>query len=92
MHKNKQKDPLAAIEFDMSEDYDPVRPNDYEAYMDQKRQRREEEERKRLEQITRSSRRSRSTSDASSESSSKSRSPSPSRYNSKLAFRIRHTR
>ncbi|KAG2177068.1 hypothetical protein INT43_007724 [Umbelopsis isabellina] len=85
MHKNKQKDPLAAMEFDMSEDYDPVRPNDYEAYMDQKRQRREEEERKRLEQITRSSRRSRSRSDASSESSSKSRSPSPSRYNKMFA-------
>ncbi|CAM0135443.1 unnamed protein product [Umbelopsis sp. WA50703] len=85
IHKNKQKDPLAAIEFDMSEDYDPVRPNDYEAYMDQQRQRREEEERMRLEQITRLSRRSRSRSDASSESSSRSRSPSPPRYNKMFA-------
>lgn len=79
--KHKQKDPQAPIEFDMEEDYDPIRPNDYEMYMEQLIRMKEEEERGRIEYNTR--RRSPSISSASS-SSSRSRSISPPRYNSKI--------
>lgn len=64
------------------EDYDPIRPNDYEMYMEQQNRMKEDEERRRLERIRRSSRR-RSLSVSSSDSASRSRSPSPVRYNSR---------
>jgi len=95
--KYKQKDLQAPIELDMMEDYDPIRPNDYEIYMGEQNRLKEEEERKRLQQrIARSPRRfrSHSRSDASSETSSRSRSPSPAKYNSMcslyLAYPIDH--
>jgi hypothetical protein len=65
----------------MEEDYDPIRPNDYEMYMEQLVRMKEEEERGRIEHYTR--RRSPSISSTSS-SSSRSRSISPPRYNSKI--------
>ncbi|CAO3674749.1 unnamed protein product [Umbelopsis ramanniana] len=66
----------------MEEDYDPIRPNDYEMYMEQHTRMKEEEERGRIEYHTR--RRSPSISSASS-SSSRSRSISPPRYNKMFA-------
>jgi splicing factor 45 len=81
IQKHKQKDPQAPIEFDMDEDYDPIRPNDYEMYMEQQNRLKEEEERQRFQPPIR--RRSPSISSDSS-SSSRSRSISPPRYNSKI--------
>ncbi|GAB5587105.1 hypothetical protein Unana1_02005 [Umbelopsis nana] len=81
IHKNKQKDAQTAMEFDMMEDYDPIRPNDYEMYMEQQNRLKEEEERRRLQRIQPMLRRSISPlSDASS-----SRSPSPIRHNKMFA-------
>ncbi|CAO3678892.1 unnamed protein product [Umbelopsis vinacea] len=51
IHKHKQKDAQTLIEFDMMEDYDPIRPNDYEMYMEQQNRMKEDEERRRLEQM-----------------------------------------
>ncbi|KAI9281382.1 hypothetical protein BC943DRAFT_362962 [Umbelopsis sp. AD052] len=78
IQKHKQKDPQAPIEFDMDEDYDPIRPNDYELYMEQQNRLKEE----RLQRRNR--RRSPSISSESS-GSSRSRSISPSRYNKMFA-------
>ncbi|KAH8551443.1 hypothetical protein BGW37DRAFT_493663 [Umbelopsis sp. PMI_123] len=82
IQKHKQKDQPAPIEFDMMEDYDPIRPNDYEMYMEQQNRLKEEEERERLQY--RITRRSPSISSESS-SSSRARSTTPPRYNKMFA-------
>ncbi|ORZ01097.1 hypothetical protein BCR43DRAFT_486379 [Syncephalastrum racemosum] len=72
--KGKKKDAQQPVVFDMNEDYDPHRPNDYQQYKEELKVQREEQKRKRKEEERR--RYSRSPSPYSSASD---RSPSPPR-------------
>ncbi|KAI7904650.1 uncharacterized protein BX663DRAFT_484762 [Cokeromyces recurvatus] len=71
--KGKQQAQPQPIVFNMLEDYDPHRPNDYEQYKEERKELREMQKRKRVMEKRFSRSRSRSW----SRSPSKSRSPSP---------------
>ncbi|KAI9028229.1 hypothetical protein CLU79DRAFT_738341 [Phycomyces nitens] len=85
---NTQQQPIV---FDMSEDYDPNRPNDYEHYKEERKQHVEKMKRQKKEMLEKrkhdSRSRSRSSSRSSQDSYSRSRSRSPSRSRSRSPIR-----
>ncbi|CDH49578.1 splicing factor 45 [Lichtheimia corymbifera JMRC:FSU:9682] len=75
--KGNQQQQQQPIAIDLNEDYDPLRPNDYEQYKEDRRQHKEEVKRRQMEE-RRNRQRQRSMSPYSSDSRSRSRSRSPS--------------